>query len=670
MATLSTLVSFNGSDGDYPYAGLIADANGDLFGTTNSGGADNDGTVFEIAKTSTGYASALTTLVGFDGSDGQWPEAGLIADAQGDLFGTTVGGGADNDGTVFEIAKTSTGFASAPTALVSFDGSDGQWPEAGLIADAQGDLFGTTYYGGADGDGTVFEIARTSTGYASAPTTLVSFDGSDGENPTAGLIADANGDLFGTTNQGYGTVFEIAKTLTGYASAPTTLVSFDYSDGEDPTAGLIADAKGDLFGTTYQGGASGDGTVFEIAKTSTGYASAPTTLVSFDGSDGEFPLADLIVDANGDLFGTTYEGGVANDGTAFEIAKTSAGYASAPTTLASFNDSDGEFPLAGLIGDANGDLFGTTYQGGAYGDGTVFEITGSGFSPNSGFAHENLGVVNSSWQIAGTGDFNGVGADGILWRNTNGDVELWNSNGWGGFTHQNLGVVNSSWQIAGTGDFNGVGADGILWRNTNGDVELWNANGLGGFTYQNLGDVNTSWQIAGTGDFNGVGTDGILWRNTNGDVELWNSNGAGGFTYENLGDVNTSWQIEGTGNFNGVADGILWRNTNGDVELWNSNGSGGFTYQNLGDVNTSWQIEGTENFNGVADGILWRNTNGDVELWNSNGSGGFTYQNLGDVNSSWQIQRTGDFTGNGHDSILWRNINGGVELWNPQKVWA
>jgi uncharacterized repeat protein (TIGR03803 family) len=264
---------------------------------------------------------------------------------------------------------------------VSFDGSDGQWPEAGLIADAQGDLFGTTYYGGTDGDGTVFEIAKTSTGYASAPTTLVSFDGSDGENPTAGLIADANGDLFGTTNQGYGTVFEIAKTSTGYASAPITLASFDGSDGEDPTAGLIADAKGDLFGTTYQGGAFGDGTVFEIVKTSTGYASAPTTLVSFDGSDGEFPVGGLIVDANGDLFGTTYEGGVANDGTAFEIKKTRAGYASAPTLLASFNVTDGEFPLAGLIADANGDLFGTTYHGGADDYGTVFEIAGGGFVP-------------------------------------------------------------------------------------------------------------------------------------------------------------------------------------------------------------------------------------------------------------------------------------------------
>ena len=255
----------------------------------------------------------------------------------------------------------------------------------------------------------------------------------------------------------------------------------------------------------------------------------------------------------------------------------------------------------------------------------------------------------------------------ILWRNTNGNTELWRSNGSGGFTYDNLGVVNTSWQIQGTGDFTGTGEDGILWRNTNGDVELWNPNGSGAYTYDNLGVVNTSWQIQGTGDFTGTGEDGILWRNMNGDLELWNSNGSGAYTYDNLGVVNTSWQIQGSGDFTGTGeDGILWRNMNGDLELWNSNGSGGFTYNNLGVVNTSWQIQGTGDFTGTGeDSILWRDTNGDLELWNPNGSGGFTYDNLGVVDTSWRIQGTGDFTGTGEDSILWRDTNGDLELWNP-----
>ena len=198
-------------------------------------------------------------------------------------------------GTVFEIVKTAHGYASSPTTLVSFNGADGRNPQGSLIADAHGDLFGTTAGpGGAHGFGTVFEIAKTAHGYASTPTTLVGFNGTDGNLPIA-LIADARGNLFGTTNTGgaydQGTVFEIAKTAHGYASTPTTLVSFNNADGSEPTS-LIADAHGDLFGTTAFGGnltanaPFGAGTVFEIAKTAHGYASTPTTLVSFNGTDG------------------------------------------------------------------------------------------------------------------------------------------------------------------------------------------------------------------------------------------------------------------------------------------------------------------------------------------------------------------------------------------------
>jgi uncharacterized repeat protein (TIGR03803 family) len=263
MPSITTLVSFNGSNGQEPISSVITDANGDLFGTTNFGGANNDGTVFEIANTASGYASSPTNLVSFDGSNGAYPSGGLIANANGDLFGTTQTGGASGDGTVFEIANTATGYGSSPTTLVSFNSSNGQVPINSLITDANGDLFGTTQSGGASGEGTVFEIANTATGYASSPTTLVSFDGSNGENPMSSLIADANGDLFGTTQSdgtsGEGTVFEIANTASGYASSPTTLASLDYNN-RNPIGGLITNANGDLFGED----AGGDGKVFEL----------------------------------------------------------------------------------------------------------------------------------------------------------------------------------------------------------------------------------------------------------------------------------------------------------------------------------------------------------------------------------------------------------------------
>jgi uncharacterized repeat protein (TIGR03803 family) len=412
-ATLTTLVNFNGTNGSSPqYGNLIFDSNGNLFGTTVGGGANGYGTVFEIAKTANGYASTPTILVSFNSSNGANPESGLIVDANGNLFGTTSGSGAGGSGTVFELVKTGSGYASTPTTLVTFNGINGSYPYDSLIADANGNLFGTTYGGGGSGgtgQGTVFEIAKTGSGYASTPTTLVAFNGANGAQPYGSLIADANGNLFGTTFAGganrYGTVFEIAKTANGYASTPTILVSFNGNNGSQPKGSLVIDADGNLFGTTSTGG-SGYGTVFEIAKTGSGYASAPTTLVSFDGSNGSQPNDALTIDANGNLFGTTLYGGANgvayNSGTVFEIAKTGSGYASTPTTLVSFNSSNGLRPSGGLIADANGGLFGITSGGGAYGAGTVFEITQgdapaltiTGISPDNG-ASTSDGLTNA-----------------------------------------------------------------------------------------------------------------------------------------------------------------------------------------------------------------------------------------------------------------------------------
>jgi uncharacterized repeat protein (TIGR03803 family) len=409
-ANLMPLYSFcalpNCADGGHPIAALLADANGNLFGTTFVGGTNGGGTVFEIPKTDGGYATTPTILVSFCAlpkcADGANPAGALIADANGNLFGTTVNGGANNafgngGGTVFEIAKTRSGYATTPTTLVSFcalpNCADGLNPGAALILDANGNLFGTTIEGGSNAvnpGGTVFEIPKTYRGYATTPTTLVSFcalpNCADGSSPQAALILDANGNLFGTTafgganvgdsNPG-GTVFEIPKTHRGYATTPTILVNFNFADGAEPQAALILDAYGNLFGTTASGGANVGGTVFEIPKTHRGYATTPTILVNFNGADGAGPHAALIADGNGNLFGTTASGGASESGTVFEIPKTHRGYATTPTILVNFND--GDQPEAALIADGNGNLLGTTALGGANLEGTVFEITDSGF---------------------------------------------------------------------------------------------------------------------------------------------------------------------------------------------------------------------------------------------------------------------------------------------------
>jgi uncharacterized repeat protein (TIGR03803 family) len=364
VTTIATPVAY----GFDSFGSPVADSSGDLFGTTRLGGASGSGTVFEMAQGS----DTVTTLASFDGVDAGYPLAGLLRDAAGNLFGTSIRGGPDDDGTVFELPHGSTTI----TTLAAFNGADGAAPQDGLIEDSSGDLFGTTTGGGPGGNGIIFEVAQNS----GTITTLASFDGVSGANPVDTLIADAAGDLFGTALGGgaanVGTVFELAHG----SNTITTLASFDGADGTNPIGGLVMDAAGNLFGTTEAGGAGGAGTVFEVAQGS----NTVTTLASFDYStNGSYPYAGLVADASGDLFGTTQQGGPGGYGTVFELAKGS----SAISTLASFNNTNGASPLGGLVMDAGGNLYGTTVSGGATTYGTVFEVhrsidaTGASLAP-------------------------------------------------------------------------------------------------------------------------------------------------------------------------------------------------------------------------------------------------------------------------------------------------
>jgi hypothetical protein len=578
--------------------------------------------VFEIVKTSSGYASTPTTLVSFDGDNGGDPNGSMIADANGDLFGTTEEGGVNAGGNVFEIVKTPTGYASSPTTLVNVTGANGA-----LIVDSNGDLFGTSSGGGVNLDGAVFEIVKNDSGYASTPTTLVSFDGDDGVGPQGSLVVDANGDLFGTTTglgqfvATHGTVFEIKKSAAGYATAPITLAALS----NDDVAGLIADANGDLFGTSLDGGASGAGTVFEFKNTAGGYASVPTTLVSFDGADGADSLAGLIADASGDLFGTTsqggpgYPGGADNGGTVFEITDsgfvTKGSTAPAPTVTADilWQNTDGQ----ASIWDMNGSAL----------------VGGGPVSPNPG----------PSWTEIGTGDFNHDGHSDILWQNASGQASIWDMSGnsliGGGPVSPNPGPA---WKAIGTGDFADDGfSDDILWQNTStGQASIWemNANTLvgGGPVSPNPGPA---WKAIGTGDFNKDGSSDILFQNArSGQVSIWEMDGnklsGGGPVSPNPGP---SWHAVGTGDFNhdGFSD-ILFQNTSsGQVSIWEMNGNkligGGPVSPNPG---PSWHAIGT---GGGGSDILFQNTSGQASIWDMSGNtligGGPVSPNPG---SSWR----------------------------------
>jgi len=348
----------NGTDGRSPYSN-VKDVDGALYGTTYSGGTDGMGTLFSVNQ-STGAETVLHSFIGGT-TDGRYPFHGVLA-VKGILYGTTEHGGPQDRGTVFAF-DPNTGVEKVAYFFCTQAEScpDGQYPTSGLI-DVNGTLYGTTEQGGNFGWGTVFSL-DPNTG---AEKVLYSFHGTeDGAWPEATLI-HVDGALYGTTQAGgaigYGSVFSINLKN----DEETLLHSFTGgTDGARPFASLI-NVKGTLFGTTYGGGTPNDGVVFSIDP-STG---AETVLHSFgSGADGQNPYANLI-DVKGALYGTTYNGGANGDGTVFSIDPSTG----VESVMYSFQGSpDGQNPYAGLIDKKNA-LYGTTLYGGIFRYGAVFVL--------------------------------------------------------------------------------------------------------------------------------------------------------------------------------------------------------------------------------------------------------------------------------------------------------
>ncbi|HEX4159394.1 MAG TPA: choice-of-anchor tandem repeat GloVer-containing protein [Rhizomicrobium sp.] len=387
-APYTVLYTFQGSpDGAFPEGGLIGDKAGNLYGTAAKGGntgcdfSAGCGTVFKLAPD--GTEAVLYTFTG--GSDGGEPVLSRLAlDGKGNLYGTTEEGGANGDGVVFNISPN-----GKEEVLYSFtNGNDGGKPSGGVIRDKAGNLYGTTEHGGANGSGTVFKLAKTNGGGYSE-TVLHSFGPlPDAELPFGGVIEDEAGNLFGATNGGGanldGAVYKIAPDGT-----ETVLHSFTGgSDGNQPGyESLIEDSSGNLYGTTVAGGnqacSQGCGTVFKVTPGGT-----ETVLYAFTGySDGMYPWSGVSMDGKGNLYGTTAEGGnggCAPDGSCGTVYKLTP--AGRHTVLYAFTGgSDGGYPFAPLIKDkpdGKGELFGTTEIAGSsrsclqgsVGCGVVFEI--------------------------------------------------------------------------------------------------------------------------------------------------------------------------------------------------------------------------------------------------------------------------------------------------------
>ncbi len=353
--TFTNLAVFDKTSGSNPIGNLAQGLDGNFYGTTtNVGIPASDGGVFQVTP-----EGVLTAFAGA-GNLGSTPQAGILLATDGNFYGTTYWGGDRNAcqsgcGTVFKVTPS-----GVSTTLHSFERNDGFNPNAGLI-ELNGNFYGTTLYGGGNtncfqGCGTVFEITPTGT-----LTMLHAFTGADGKSPQATLVLGRDGNLYGTTYQGgsnnRGTFFKITP-----AGVLTMVHSFDPADATGPL-GLVLGTDGNFYGMTASGGPQNAGTVFKITP-----EGVITRLHNFVGSDGAIPAGALVQATDGNFYGATRLGGSNSCfgsgffnacGTIFEM--TSAGVV---TTLHSFDGTDGERPLGGLVQATDGNLYGTTYGGG------------------------------------------------------------------------------------------------------------------------------------------------------------------------------------------------------------------------------------------------------------------------------------------------------------------
>ena len=373
--TEKVLYSFQGgNDGTNPSTGLVADSSGNLFGTTTDGGSAGNGVVYELSPSQGGGWTQSVTYT-FHGADGAAPAAGLIFDGAGNLYGTTSTGGKDHAGTVFQL--TPSGGVWTETVLHSFTDKDGSHPTASLVFDQTGNLYGTTLFGGSTHGGTVFQLKLS--GGAWTETVLHTFTGrNDGIDPAAGLIVDQKGALYGTTMGG--NVFKMTPPTPGHTKW-TFKSLYNLGVGQDggplSPGTLLAGKNGVLYGTQKFGnGPANAGAVFQLAPGKHGAWTATTIYRFAGGSDGLYPYAGVIADGAGNLYGTTAGDGQIYFGTVYKLTPPAQNGGNwTKTTLYAFTGGqDGSGPFAPLILGNGGGLYGTTTAGGAFGNGTVFEI--------------------------------------------------------------------------------------------------------------------------------------------------------------------------------------------------------------------------------------------------------------------------------------------------------
>jgi uncharacterized repeat protein (TIGR03803 family) len=377
--TFQVIHNFSGQgDGSIPLTGLTIDTSGNLYGTTGAGAAGH-GTVFLLNHA--GSAWLVNTLYAFaGGNDGSSPGGRVSIARDGTLYGATeFGGGCDSNGcgTVYRLVPPASPPRTAQyrwteTVLYRFNYSVGRIPSGDITFDHSGNIYGTTQQGGTNGDGVVYELSPSPGGWTET-TLYAPADDNGAQGPEGGVVFDNSGNLYGVLNSysPAGAVFQLSPTGSGWTTQ--ILHVFSGSDGANPGVGLIIDPSGNLYGATQGEGSGGGGTVFALTPTQGGWTF--NTLYSFQGEGPPYgPLYQLMMDSAGNLYGTTYLSGAYGYGSVFKLTPDNGSWTH--TSLHDFTGgSDGRYPVSNVIIDAHGNLYGTAAQGGAYGVGVIWEIS-------------------------------------------------------------------------------------------------------------------------------------------------------------------------------------------------------------------------------------------------------------------------------------------------------
>ncbi|MGO8672891.1 MAG: choice-of-anchor tandem repeat GloVer-containing protein [Capsulimonadaceae bacterium] len=639
--TLKTLYSFSGgSDGGIPLTSLAQGTDGNFYGPTGYG------TIFKITT-----SSELTTICSSLHSS---QASGLTLGPDGNFYFVVPDAGDNGNGAIFRITPSGT-----LTTLYSFAGyPDAADPQGSLIVGPDNDLYGTAGDGGANGAGAVYKISITGDYHL-----VYSFSGgSDGGGPYTSLVLDSDGNLYGTTGKGgangYGTVFQLTPTgtLTTLASFPS-LSESDFLNG----GGLAVGSNGDIYGTTEFGGLHGFGQVFQL----TGSGSFTSVYSFTGGADGYFPTASLTPGTNGDLYSVTPMGGANGGGTIFVLSLAS----TAPPAPAGFTATAGNAQITLSWTASTGATSYNVYRGTASGSESTTAIatgdtsttyTNSGLKNGTTYFYK-VAAVDAAGTSALSNEASSTPTAGlvhILWSNS-GALSLWNYNPSTGSYTQNSYGPYAGWTPTAIAD----GPDGltrVLWVSTGGAAAIWIVNTSTGVYTQNTFGPYPDWTATAL-TVSPSNTTHVLWTSTSGAAAIWNYTGTPTITQATFGPF-PAW---GTKTIADGPDGltrVLWVNSGGAASIWSLNdGTGAYTQESFGPFAGWTPIDVSVNAANTTH-VLWTTAGGAAALWNLNTSTGNFTQNAYGPFAGWTPTSIADGP-DGNTQVLWDN-SGASSIWD------